>query len=167
MDTITKEQIAWLDDDLTAAENRGLAHAFLFWHGPVYYVDGHISKAPAELITALNKHPIVSAIFAGHEHLVAYTHIDRSRISGVTHPFEEFISGAAGAELYRAEAGRYDYWLHKGSGESRDGFMAVDVVGDYFAVTVYRSDGSIDTILSFYRDGNIRTPAGGSPAVHN
>ncbi len=148
--TITPEQITWLDDDLTAAEGRGLVHAFLFWHGPVYYVDGHISTAPAALIAVLNRHPIVSAVFAGHEHLVAYTHIDSSRIPAVTHPFEQFISGAAGAELYRAAADRYDYWLNDGSGESKDGFMAVDVADDHFTVTVYTSDGSIDKSVSFY-----------------
>ncbi len=147
--TITSAQITWLDNDLTAAEGRGLTHAFLFWHGPIYYVDGHPSTAPTELITALNKHLIVSAAFFGHEHLVTYTHIDNSRIPSITHPFEEFVSGAAGAELYNASAGRYDYWLNDGSGTSYDGFVVVDVSGNNFAVTVYNAAGSVDTKLSF------------------
>jgi hypothetical protein len=158
VDTITEEQIAWLDDDLTAAEGRGLMHAFLFWHGPIYYVDDHISTAPAALITALNKHSIVSAAFFGHEHLVAYTHIDSSRISDVTHPFEEFISGAAGAELYKAAADRYDYCLNDESGNSKDGFIAVDILDNHFTVTIYTIDGSIDNILSFEKGGGTLTP---------
>ncbi len=151
--TISSSEIAWLDNDLTAAEGRGLMHAFLFWHGPIYYVDDHISTAPAALIAALNKHSIVSAAFFGHEHLVAYTHIDSSRISAVTHPFEEFISGAAGAGLYHATADRYDYCLSDENGESRDGFMAVDVGGDHFTVTIYTINGSVDNILFFDKDG--------------
>jgi hypothetical protein len=146
--TMSLDQINWLDNDLTAAEGRGLTNAFLFWHGPIYYVDGHPSTAPATLITALNKHPIVAAGFYGHEHLVTYTHIDGSRISGVTQPFEEFISGAAGARLYTATAGRYDYWLNKG-GSSKSGFMAVDVSGNNFNVSVYNVNGSIDKTLSY------------------
>jgi hypothetical protein len=166
VDTITEEQIAWLDNDLTAAQGRGLTHAFLFWHGPIYYVDGHISTAPAALITVLNKHPIVSAAFFGHEHLVAYTHIDSSRISDVTHPFEEFISGAAGARLYNAEADRYDYWLNDGSGNSEEGFMAVDILDNHFTVTIYTIDGSIDNILSFEKGGGTLTPADGPEDIH-
>ncbi len=166
VDTITEEQIAWLDDDLTAAEGRGLTHAFLFWHGPPYYVDGHISTTPAELVTALNKHPIVSAAFFGHEHLVAYTHIDSSRIPGITHPFEEFVSGAAGAELYDAAANRYDYWLHDESGNSKEGFVAVDILDNHFTVIVYDVDGSVDNILSFEKGGGTPTSTASPPDIH-
>ena len=95
--------MTWLDNDLTAAEGRNLTHAFLFWHGPIYTVDGHCCEvASSTLVNILNKHPIVSAAFFGHEHVVAYTHIDSSRIPGVTHEFEEFISGDAGAVQIRS-----------------------------------------------------------------
>lgn len=146
--TMTSGEITWLDNDLTAAENRGLTHAFLFWHGPVYYVDGHPSTPSAALINVLNKHPIIAATFHGHEHLVTYTHMDSPRISSITHPFEEFISGAAGADLYQATAGRYDYWLNS-AGSSEDGFCAVDVSGNYFNISVYKVDGSVDKTFSF------------------
>jgi len=149
--TMTSAEITWLDNDLTAAENRGLTHAFLFWHGPIYYVDGHPSTTPDALIDVLNKHPIVSATFHGHEHLVTYTYMDSSRISNITHPFEEFVSGGAGASLYQATAGRYDYWLNSG-GSSEFGFMSVDVSGNYFNISVYNVDGSVDKTFSFIQE---------------
>ncbi len=146
--TMSSEEITWLDNDLTGAESRNLTQAFLFWHGPIYYVDGHPSTTPDALIDVLNKHPIVSATFHGHEHLVTYTHIDSSRISSITHPFEEFVSGAAGASLYTATAGRYDYWLNSG-GSSKFGFVEVDVSGNYFNISVYDINGSVDKTFSF------------------
>ncbi len=163
--TMSSAEITWLDNDLTAAEGRGLTQAFLFWHGPIYYVDGHPSTPPAALITALNKHPIVSASFHGHEHLITYTHINSSRISTITHPFEEFISGAAGADLYTPTAGRYDYWLNDGSGSSKDGFLAVDVSGSNFNVSVYNVDSSVDKTFSFSKGAAlVSTPAFSPPA---
>ncbi|MFZ3169114.1 MAG: polysaccharide deacetylase family protein, partial [Candidatus Methanoperedens sp.] len=152
--------ITWLDNDLTAAESRGMMNAFLFWHWPVYNVSEPVSLPPAALITVLNKHPIISAGFFGHEHLVAYTHIDSSRIPTITHPFEEFVSGAAGAELHDALAGKYDYWLNDGSGNSKSGFMAVDVSGNNFIVSVYNVDGSVDKTLSFTTSYIPPAPAG-------
>src|SRR5512140_92782 len=38
INTLTSSQISWLDSDLTSAEARGIAHEFLFTHGPVYGV---------------------------------------------------------------------------------------------------------------------------------
>ena len=101
--------ITWLDADLSAAENRGLTLAFIAFHAPIYYVDDHPDAVPAGLITVLNSHPIVSATFHGHEHVLAYVHIDTTRIPTVTQPFEEFVSGGAGAKLYACAAGRSDW----------------------------------------------------------
>jgi hypothetical protein len=70
---VTASQLAWLDGDLAAAESRGLQHAFLWWHGPVYSCGNRHGDidAPASMIAVLNKHPIVSAIFGGHAHVAA------------------------------------------------------------------------------------------------
>ena len=104
---INANQIAYLDKVLTAAEGRGLTHAFLFFHGPEYGVSGTANcstrtcstpDSVANLIKVLNKHPIVSAIFHGHEHVQAFVHLDRSRIPEITHAYEEFITGSAGAD---------------------------------------------------------------------
>ncbi len=74
---ITSAQINWIDSDLGAAESRGLTHAFIIFHGPIYCVDGHCSSSERvssldasieDLITVLNKHPIVSATLHGHKH---------------------------------------------------------------------------------------------------
>jgi len=130
---MTASQISWIDSDLTAAESRGLTHAFLFWHGPIYALAEHCCPtAPATLITALNKHSIVSATFHGHEHVYAYTHIDSSRIPAVTHEFEEFVTGDAGAGPDTAQSGRYDYWMNS------HGFATVDVSGNTFTVNFYK-----------------------------
>jgi hypothetical protein len=98
----------------------------------------------------LNKHPIVSATIHGHEHLVTYTHMDSSRISSITHPFEEFVSGGAGAGLYQANTSRIDYWLNSG-GSSEFGFMSVDVSGNYFNISVYDLNGAVDKTFAFYQ----------------
>jgi hypothetical protein len=130
---MTEDQISWIDSDLAAAESRNLTHAFLFWHGPIYALAEHCCPtAPAALITALNKHPIVSATFHGHEHVYAYTHIDSSRIPGVTHEFEEFVTGDAGAGPATAQSGRYDYWMNA------HGFATVDVSGNTLTVNFYK-----------------------------
>ena len=98
--------LGWLDSDLAAAEARRLAHVFIAFHAPIYYVDEHPDTVSSRLITVLNSHPIVSATLHGHEHVLAYVHIDATRITNVTHPFEEFISGGAGAELHACASSR-------------------------------------------------------------
>lgn len=147
---ITSSQIAWLDQDLTNAENRGLKHAFLFWHGPAYPVDGHccggISSA---MTTVLNKHPIVSAGFFGHEHIVEYTHLDSSVIPSLTCSFEQVISGGAGAGLYGLTSGRkVDYYLGQ-----IDGYTMVGVSGNDFDISFYKADGTRMKTLSFVETG--------------
>lgn len=121
----------WLDDDLAAAESRRLTHAFIAFHAPIYYVDGHADSVAENLITVLNKHPIVSATIHGHEHVLAYVHIGSTRIQTVTHPFEEFVSGGAGASLYNCASGRSD-WCQAGFG-----FFLINVSGSSFSVDAY------------------------------
>jgi chitodextrinase len=135
-------QIAWLDTDLTNATNRGLTHAFLFWHGPVYCVAEHCSPppvAPASLITVINNHPIVAATFHGHEHVLAYVHMDSSRDAGLTkHSFEEFVTGAGGAN------NNYDCVASRTVGPSDwcisriFGFMTIAVSGTSISVNTYQ-----------------------------
>jgi hypothetical protein len=136
--TMSAGQIAWLDTDLNHAEARGLIHAFLFWHGPIYAVDDHCCAIPPDdLIKVLNKHPIVSATFHGHEHVIAYAHLDGSRITGdqgttLTHPFEEFVTGGGGASLYSCRSGRSDWCLAANS------FATISVSGTSFTVNAYQ-----------------------------
>jgi hypothetical protein len=129
--SIDSSTIAWLDADLTAAESRRLRHAFIAFHAPIYYVDGHPGTVSDRLIAVLNSHPIVSATLHGHEHVLAYVHIDATRIPTVTHPFEEFVSGGAGAGLYTCELARSD-WCR-----STFGFFLVTVSGSSFTVEAY------------------------------
>ncbi len=134
--TMTSGQIDWLDSDIAAAEARGVTHTFILDHGPIYYVDGHSSTPPASLIDVMNKHASISATFHGHEHVMAYVHADSSHVPGVTHPWEEFVVGAAGAPLYHCDTSRLkgatDYCE-----DQANGFMSVEVDGDTFTVSLY------------------------------
>ena len=131
---ISAAQIAWLDQDLTRAESRGIKHAFLFSHGPIYTVDGHMASVPTSLVTVLNKHPILTATFHGHEHVEAHTTIDSSRISQITNfIYEQFVTGTAGAGGYSCTSGRSDYC------QNFQGFMVIDVLSDtQFKVGIYK-----------------------------
>ena len=157
-------QIAWLDQRLTDAENQGLSHAFLFWHGPVYAMDGHCCPtAPSALISVFNKHPILSASFHGHEHILTYANLNTSQISSLTDPFEQFISGDAGAGPNTATSGRYDYWLNL-SGANSGGFVTVDVSGSSFTANFYRGGNTTPQWTKTFTKGNAPSPtAGPSP----
>jgi acid phosphatase type 7 len=138
-DTIGSDQITWLDGDLAAAQGRGLAHAFLFFHGPIYCVAEHcdcktnICKSGIyKLVTVLNKYPFVSATFHGHEHVYAYTLLDNKRDAKITHPFHQFVTGDAGAGPDVCDNGRYDYWMNS------HGFLVVDVAGKQVSASFYK-----------------------------
>ena len=151
---ITSTQIQWIDADLADAEARGLTHAFIYFHGPIYCVDGHcpctgtvcpINPRVQELIMILNHHPIVSATFHGHEHTHAYTYIDETRIpphgafEGVMRPFHQFVAGSAGVRTKACKANRCDYNMPE------SGFVTVDVKGPRVTVTFYQL-GSMDPV---------------------
>lgn len=129
---ITTRQTAWIDQDLTQAEGRGLTHAFIFFHGPIYYISNHSGSVPQHLITVINKHTIVSATFHGHEHAYAWTHIDSGRISTVTHEFEQLVTGSAGAGPTSCSSGRCDYDLRA------NGYSTIDVDGQNFTVKFFK-----------------------------
>ncbi len=132
--SMSSAQITWLDNDLKASEARGKNIAFLYWHGAPYYVDDHSSTAPAALVTVLNNHKSVAAIYNGHEHVIAHTTLDNSRLSGLTsHAIEQFVDGTAGAPHYSCKAGRSDFC------QSVDAFAVTDVLSDtQFTVSVYK-----------------------------
>lgn len=141
-DLPSDSELAYLDSTLTAAEQRGLEHAFITMHGPVYHVSKHndclgrtctTPGSVASFVRVLNNHPIVSAVFNGHEHLYAYVHMDATRIPEIVRPWEQFIAGAAGAGLYPCDQDyRFDYC------GGYDGFVTVDVDGKTYTVTMYQ-----------------------------
>jgi 3',5'-cyclic AMP phosphodiesterase CpdA len=139
---ITVDQLTWLDNTLATAETQKLTHAFIFFHGPIYMVDSHTTCTTRtcatdprviNLIKVLNKHTIVSATFHGHEHIEAYVHMDSSRVPELTRPFEQFITGSAGAGPSTcSKAYRYDYC------GAYDGFATITVSGKTFTVKIYQ-----------------------------
>lgn len=154
---ISAAQVTWLDNDLAAAEGRGLTHAFLFWHGPIYPMAEHCctDKPSTALATVLAKHPIISATFHGHEHVIAYKHITSAIIPGLTKPFEEFISGDAGAGPEVMTAGRADSWLSStgwtssGNMNTAHGFVSVDVNCNNYTVSIHTENGAVAKTYSF------------------
>ncbi len=140
--TLSNSQLTWLDTDLTNAESRGLLHAFIYFHGPIYCVDGHCScttkicssdRTNDRIINIINKHPIVSATFHGHEHLYAATYINNSRMPSSTHGFYQFVTGDAGAGPKPCDKpARTDYCM------SGHGFTLVTVNNERVIVDFYR-----------------------------
>ena len=151
---LSDNQVNWLDTDLTAAESRGLQHAFIMFHGPEYCVDGHCScdtrtctptnAQIVKFVDVLDKHPIVSATFHGHEHTYSHTKIDSSRIPEVNKPYEQFVVGDAGAGPDGCDAWRVDYCMNA------HGFVLVAVSGKTFTVEFYKEKAtSSDKTLTF------------------
>lgn len=140
-DLITSAQTSWLDSDLAAAEARGLTHAFIYFHGPIFcveslhcqFTDSSGSYAPQTVIQVLNKHTIVSASFHGHEHVLAYTHVDSKRLPNLTHDFEEIVAGTAGAPNYTCDLPARTEWC-----DSVNGFATVRVSGRAIAVDFHQ-----------------------------
>lgn len=140
-DIITPAQISWLDSDLATAEVRGLTHAFLFFHGPIYCIESlHCgfseksgSSTPEALIEVLNKHELVSASFHGHEHVLAHTHMDMTRLPSLTHDFEQIVAGTAGAPSYACDLPLRTEWC-----DSVNGFATVEVSGRTVRVNFYQ-----------------------------
>jgi hypothetical protein len=154
---IKTDQLSWLDSDLAAAEARGLEHAFLWWHGPVMACGKHCCiNAPATLIAVLNKHSIVSAVFGGHDHVFAWTHISSNRLAGVTHPFEAFITAACGESSYATvDTSRCEFGL-----PGVRGFSTVDVSGPSFTVAFYAQGDPLPRFTRTFRAGTwLNSPA--------
>jgi hypothetical protein len=144
---INDPELTFLDSRLTYAENIGLVHAFIYFHGPMYCVERvhcgcttrtDSSCTPASLVSVVNKHPIVSAFLHGHEHIMGWTHMDNSRVAGLTDSFEEFFTSPSGGGTYnnRLYPDRTDY-TYLDMASSR-GFGAVTVSGDSFTFSLYK-----------------------------
>lgn len=158
---ITSAQIAWLDQRLTDAESRGLQHAFFFWHGPIYYVANH-TGSPPPIQDVINRHPIVSAGFFGHEHSISYTHINSSRVPGITNEFEQVVSGDAGAGPTTPTSSRVDYWLD--AAPNNGGFVLVTVNGGNFTLDFYKG-GTISSQRQLSFSNGTNPPPQGTPTI--
>jgi hypothetical protein len=147
VDLLTSEKINFLDARLTYAESRGLVHAFIYFHGPLYCVESthcgcstrtDSSCTPSSLVSVINKHPIVSATFHGHEHIMGWTHMDNTRVAGLTGSFEEFLTSPSGGWTYNSYLypARLDYtYMNMGSSQA---FAAISVNGSTFTVNFYK-----------------------------
>ncbi len=164
---LTSSQYTFLDNRLTEAESLGLTHAFIFFHGPEYCVEStHCncstaadgSCTPSAFINVINQHPIVSATFHGHEHIMGWVHMDNSRLAGLARSYEEFITSPSGGWTYNdyMYPARMDYY-YPDMGSSQ-GFAAIDVSGGSFTVSLYKV-GTASPVWShsFTKPGQIPT----------
>ncbi len=151
----TSTQITWLDNDLSAAENRGEAHEFLIVHGPMYTVTTeHASDLPSSALKAvLNKHPRLIG-FHGHEHITAYTLVTPSFESGITQ-YAQFTLGRAGAPGYAVS--KPVTWS-----ADQNAFGDVGISGDTVTVTIYSQSGSVLYTKSFNQSSSGPTPTPGA-----
>src|SRR4030042_2815262 len=144
---ISQAQLNWIDSRLTDAETShpNLIHAFIFFHGPIYCVaSNHCSCSsasnssctPSSLVSLINRHPIISATFHGHEHILGWTHFSSSRLSAITHEIEQFITSPAGGWTYNSYLfpARVDYY----DTGSAQGYASIDINGNTFTVNFYR-----------------------------
>jgi hypothetical protein len=135
--SMTAGSIAWLDANLTQADSRRVVNEFLFWHGPLVCVStSHSCKPPAALVRVLNKHARIRAAFFGHEHVNAHVHLSGANVPGLTHPFEEFVDGTAGAPHYTCKAGV----VGENFCVNYDAFDTIDVTAGttHYKVSVFR-----------------------------
>jgi hypothetical protein len=146
-DLLTSNQLEFLDMRLGYAENKGLDHAFIYFHGPLYcveyihcscYTRTDSSCTPSDLVSILNKHPIVSATIHGHEHILGWTHMDNTRVAGLTGNFEEFLTSPSGGGSYNEYLypDRIDYYQDMGL-NGNQGFAIFSVNGKSFTVNFY------------------------------
>ena len=147
VDVLSSTQLIFLDARLAYAERRELNHAFIFFHGPLYCVESthcdctartDASCTPSALVSVLNKHPIVSATFHGHEHILGWTHMDNSRVAELTVSFEEFFTSPSGGWTYNdyLQPDRTDY-AYMNMGESQ-AFASISVNGMIYTVDFYK-----------------------------
>jgi len=146
---LTEAQLTFLDQRLSYAENAGLTHAFIYFHGPEYPVESNHSTCsgrseasctPPQLMTVINNHPIVSATFHGHEHVLTWTHMDNTRDSVLTRSYEEFVTSPAGASSYTSDVypDRVDY-VYPDMAPDDQAFATVSVNGLSFTVNFYET----------------------------
>jgi hypothetical protein len=146
---VTTAQFTFLDQRLADAENLGLVHAFIYFHGPEYCIEKihcsctareDASCTQAKFIDLINRHPIVSATFHGHEHILGWVHMDATRISGLSHPYEEFFTSPSGAGSYNEYIfpDRVDYYYPDMPHYYDSGFGTITVDGNSFTVTLYK-----------------------------
>ncbi len=171
VNSITSAQYTFIDQRLTEAESLGFVHAFIFFHIPEYCVEStHCSCTakndgsctPMSFIDLINKHPIVSATFHGHEHILAWVHMDNARISGLTHPYEEFFTSPSGGYYYTYNPGtlypaRVDYaYTNMGSSQ---GFAAILVNCTSFTIGMYKDGTAAPVWSKTFTKGPCPTPS--------
>ncbi len=126
---ISQEEINWLDNDLTNANNSNM-WKIVFFHVPPYSsaAHGENQEIIEKMVPIFEKHKVV--VFCGHDH-----HYEHDRVNNIDY----FIIGGGGAPLEVALKPK-PYMIY---GEITFCYSLIDINGDSMIVTTKRIDGSI------------------------
>jgi len=159
--SLTSAQLTWIDGRLSNAQSdSSIQHVFIHFHGPIYCTNYHCSCTAANdstcmnsqanaMITKINSYSKVSATFHGHEHVLGWTHMDNSRVTGLnTRTYEQFMTSPSGQSNYIAysKPNRMTYEDNSVSDQTQ-GFGVIDVNGLAFSVRLYRHGYGTNDVL--------------------
>jgi len=131
-DQYWKEQLAWLDKDLTAAAADD--YRFVMFHHPPYSATGRRQQAAAriaELVVPVIARHKVHAVFSGHDHNFQHHFNDGVRY---------IVTGGGGAPLYETDAFIPNVTV---SAERIENFVVVRVNGKTATATAFTLDGRV------------------------
>lgn len=124
---VTREQTAWLEQTLAAAE-KDARHTFVLLHQPPFSTGDHCGSAAMQRrwVELFERHH-VRVVFGGHDH--AYEHLERNGV-------KYFVSGGGGAPPYdeRNDCASYDRAARRTYSTAHH-FLRVRVAGDSVEVT--------------------------------
>jgi hypothetical protein len=82
----------------------------------------------------------VSATFHGHEHVLGWVHMDNTRVSSLTHPYEQFFTSPSGGGSYTSYLypARMDYNYYPMASSGETGFAMITVNGSSFTINIYK-----------------------------
>jgi calcineurin-like phosphoesterase family protein len=125
------DQVNWLDQDLTQAEQNGARHEFVVMHwgafsGRKYLMHGANMDAQKYIVPVARKHK-VDALLAGHDHFY-----ERGNANGLRY----FVTGGGGAPLADTGNGKETDFNKKAFH-----YLSVDIVGDVAHVSAKDPNG--------------------------
>jgi hypothetical protein len=154
-----EEQARWLDEGVRKAEADGIQHVFVYLHQPPFSTGGHCGAALMERdwIDLFEHHPIVRAVFGGHDH--CYERLERN---GVRY----FVTGGGGTRTYPEATAcpSYDYAARK-LYVSNYHYIRVKIAGDAVEIAALPLEGPPIDVVKFTSADRLPVAQGTPPLV--